>query len=510
MSDETPPAEPTDTPPAQAKSEEPAPATESTAAAAEDAPASEESQPHVIRKPRHRSGRGRQRQGKRPAGPPGQGGRPGGQGQGQRGGGGGHKQVIQRASQVPIDKAAVHLKLSEPGSTVARCLTTCHLAQPDSIELDTKNNTYRCIRCSKRGNVIDLAREELGVTPRRAAEILLNLDSDAAGKAVAMKKEYTVNSALRKQADADTFQQPVIHLTAQAFNQIRTKKHARKEDSENQASPTLAAPSVDRSEVFKSGLTHRIYTSFYRQLSFISRLPLGLQIFTDRKINPSTLDDAGVRFISDYHRVDENLRKEFGEDNLRAAGLFGPLSGEDGNVKMGLSFYFHKIVFAFRSGRNVSFLSVRRMDNQDPEWLHTSPVFSLLYNIEDLRHSKPGESVLLTNGILNTLTLKDRGYAAVGMTGNRGFRKDWTEMFKDRDVILAFDSSDEGRRSFRQAAKHLKALDTQPRLGEYAKLAKKKRATDDLPRLGERPEEEEPFWKQGGSLADTSDASTQS
>jgi DNA primase len=139
------------------------------------------------------------------------------------------------------------------------------------------------------------------------------------------------------------------------------------------------------------------------------------------------------------------------------------------------SFFAHTLLFPFYfedeivyiQGRTIEKLSYKRdgkMKQQVP-WHNLPKNIPVPYNVNILLHSDiGGEEVLICEGTIDTLSLLDAGYNAIGLIGVDGFNVKWLRYFEKYDAIpvVALDndiSGDKGAEKlvtyFRKSLKRL-------------------------------------------------------
>ncbi len=365
------------------------------------------------------------------------------------------KRLAEVEKNYSILDVAQSLGLKIVGGNKCNCINPSHLDKSASMVLDTNTNQYHCYVCGDKGSNVKMVRLILEVTPQKAMNYITGKEAYPVG----YKKEYKKIKPIH--GGDDDFEQQPIMLTTQVLKNIKTNiKHEAPKISKTPntvASPkpvedtkTAPPPKENRQQnarnaLFKDGTIHQIYRTFFSNVEPISRLNIRMAIFSDLDITSETLDKMRVGYISDYHKVDMELRKRFAEEHLVTAGLFGPLiDQETGEQKTGLSFFYHKIIFPFYSGNRIVFIQGRRLNNDEPIYLNTSNRVGLVYNFNGLRDAKKGQPLLITEGILNTLALVERGFNAVGMVGLDTWKKDWLDMVRDLEVCLAFPTNQDG------------------------------------------------------------------
>ena len=150
-----------------------------------------------------------------------------------------------------------------------------------------------------------------------------------------------------------------------------------------------------------------------------------------RRIFKRTWDGQGLRMIDDYAGVSAALEKAFGRSALERAGFFNPA----GNLR----YYRHRLLFPYYdAGGKPVYLQARGIDEDvKPKELSMAGPIPLPYNVR-LLDGEPGQ-IYLCEGIIDTLTLIEQGFPAVGVPGAANFKPAWAALFRGKSVHVAFD-----------------------------------------------------------------------
>ncbi|HLU69659.1 MAG TPA: toprim domain-containing protein [Fibrobacteria bacterium] len=153
-----------------------------------------------------------------------------------------------------------------------------------------------------------------------------------------------------------------------------------------------------------------------------------------RRIFRRTWEAHGLRVVDDYRAVSEGLRARFPLARLQAWGLLNPA----GNLRC----YRHTLLLPyFDQGEPVS-LQARTLDpDVVPRELSLGPV-TVPYNAA-LLDGTPGR-LYLCEGAMDTLSLLEAGFPAVGIPDAADFKPSWTERFREKIVFVAFDADAAG------------------------------------------------------------------
>ena len=299
---------------------------------------------------------------------------------------------------VGITDLAASLGLEMRGRQ-ARCFNAKEHKHGDrnfSLGLDVSRNRFKCFTCGVSGSVIDLYKEVRGVELSDAIKEL----ADTAGLQPAGQQ---------------------THRTAPS-GAFRVKN-------------APSEPADAYSDVYEELAT------FCKGIDQESR---GYLTGAARGLSDETISRFVPFSVADYQATDAHLKAKFDAEMLKRAGVMG----EKGN----LIFYKHKIVIPFLSEGRIIFLQGRRLDNDNPKYLHISrPV--PLFNTDALDGMKRGDTVFICEGVFDAMMLEQNGYRAVAILGVNNFKPDFVDLFRGLDVVLCLDNDDAGKRATDELAK---------------------------------------------------------
>jgi len=181
----------------------------------------------------------------------------------------------------------------------------------------------------------------------------------------------------------------------------------------------------------------RIYSRF---LFWCDRIGENNYLTRRRGISRETADRMGIVWVHDAVSIEKRLRDDYAEEELRASGLFN---------ERGLIFRRHPIVFPFYHQGKACFLQGRRVDGREPKYLSVRRPICCLYNHDILATLSPGDAVVLSEGVIDTLTWLEYGVPAVGILGVGCFKSEWIPKFRDRRVLICLDNDEPGQRAAR-------------------------------------------------------------
>lgn len=156
-----------------------------------------------------------------------------------------------------------------------------------------------------------------------------------------------------------------------------------------------------------------------------------------RKIFQKTWTAMRLRWVDDYGRVNEILRKTYDADLLREVGL----CNEHGNLR----FYKHRLILPYLDAENHPLHFQARATDYitTPKELSLRGSIPCPYNMRALDR-KPGV-VYLCEGPIDTLTLVERSIPAVGVPGVSHLKREWIPLFENKVVMVCFDNDEAGR-----------------------------------------------------------------
>ena len=155
-----------------------------------------------------------------------------------------------------------------------------------------------------------------------------------------------------------------------------------------------------------------------------------------RRIFKKTWESQHLRYVENYSRVSEGLRAKFSLSQLQAGGLFNP----DGHLR----YYRHPLLLPyFDSLGQPVYLQARAIDpDVKPKELSLSGAIPCPYNAS-LLDGQDG-ILYLCEGVVDTLTLLEAGFHAVGIPGAANFKALWVPLFRHKSVYVAFDADAAG------------------------------------------------------------------
>jgi len=315
-----------------------------------------------------------------------------------------HKIDLDQLKQaMPIMDLAKSLGLEIKGAQ-ARCYNGDahkHGDRSFSLGLDINRNRFKCFACGEQGSIIDLYKQVKGIELSQAI------------------KELAEMTGLTPMSHQTGYNKPY------AYKDVKTPPQATRE-----------AINED------TGAYSDIYEEFYFYCAGLDQE--SEQYLKGRGLTDKTLNRFLLFSVKDYQATDKHLKDKFSTDELQRAGIMG----EKGN----LIFYKHKIIIPFLQDGRITFLQGRRLDQEQPKYLHLKrPV--PLFNADALTDTDKGKKIYIAEGVFDAMMLEQNGYKAIGILGVNNFKPDYTDLFKGLDVVLALDNDEAGERGTNELAK---------------------------------------------------------
>jgi len=319
-----------------------------------------------------------------------------------------HKIDLDRLKKaMPIMDLAKSLGLEIRGRQ-ARCYNSQEHKNNDrnfSLGLDVARNRFKCFACGEQGSIIDLYKQVKGLELSQAIKELAEM----------------------------TGLTPISH---QMGYKGQSKPY--------KATSTPYKADIRQPEAHSEDLG--AYSDIYEEFCFVCA---GLDqesnnFLKGRGLEQETLDRFLLFSVKDYQATDKHLKSKFSTDELQKAGLL--------SEKGSLIFYKHKIIIPFLQDGRIIFLQGRRLDQEQPKYLHLKRPVSL-YNRDALAELEKGKKIYIAEGVFDAMMLEQNGYKAVGILGVNNFKPDYIDLFKGLDVVLALDNDEAGERGTNELAK---------------------------------------------------------
>lgn len=292
-----------------------------------------------------------------------------------------------------------------------------HDEKTPSLVLYPRTNTYHCFGCGRHGDVINFYA---GVS----------------------NQEYT----------------PAMHELA--FNylpdyrpELYRRGHLKKIGQQTAGAKPVAVPADTKTYTYEP-LHGQIYEEFQRFCEHLPVTPTAEDAWAylhSRGFTASTLRKFRLFVVGDYEQTQAHLRNTFGLLDLQACGLF--------NEKGNLIFYRHPIIIPYYRKNRVVFLQGRIIGlPPDPvqssfriaKYQFLSGVPVELFNADVLDLMRTGQTVYLTEGAFDCMSLMQEGLPAVSLGSATMFKREWAKLFRRVEVCFFFDNDKAGQKAARE------------------------------------------------------------
>ncbi|GAB3259840.1 hypothetical protein GCM10027347_23730 [Larkinella harenae] len=287
-----------------------------------------------------------------------------------------------------------------------------HFEKTPSLVVYPQNNSYHCFGCGKHGDVIHFYAGVAG------------LDYTAAMHELAFNYLPDYKPELYKRG----------HLNKiQAASGVPVEK--------------TALPTDTKTYEYKP-VHSDIYEDFQRICSLQSVGAIkkeAEQYLAGRGFSDSTLRKFRIFTVVDYQAVQSHLRNTYGLLDLQESGLF--------NEKGNLIFYRHPIIIPYYRKNRILFLQGRVIGSPTDtvsryQFLSGVPVE--LFNADVLDVLKTGQTLYVTEGAFDCMTLMQQGMPAVSLGSATMLKKEWMKLFRRFEVCFYFDNDAAGQKAARE------------------------------------------------------------
>ncbi len=316
----------------------------------------------------------------------------------------GFRERTNTLNDIPIHKIAAFLGILLPKKGCTHCPFPDHNDKNPSFEIKSSEMRWICYGCGRSGGSIDFVKEYKGI------------DFIAA-------KQW-----LEQQAYSSR-------------NIPQTVKNIVKKKIEEPTSP---------SEVRDSGENSNIYAFL---LKLCPLLENGRDYLLSRGISAETMKAFKVAQMPS-HSVLPKLLSKFGFESIHAAGLWTKKSTVDAPR---IIFPQNSIIFPFLEGDNVVYLQARALDGAEQygKWRNLNFQPRRIYNVDAIiQNSK--QPFAICEGVIDTLSAIELGYAAAGMMGwSAKFSSDQILALRKKEVEILLDWDEKGEKGAQQLREKL-------------------------------------------------------
>jgi DNA primase len=174
-----------------------------------------------------------------------------------------------------------------------------------------------------------------------------------------------------------------------------------------------------------------------------------------RNLNIETIKKSRLFSIKDTHNTISYLKASFNKDDLIISGLFK----NDYFI-----FTNHRLIIPYIEAGEIVYLRGRYFDMNNntvpperigkyigPYNFATNLTAKRFYNIDALKN-KFDKRLIIAEGEFDCLISEQSGAKAIGIPGVSNFPKDKINLLNDKDIYLAFDNDEPGRKAIREIA----------------------------------------------------------
>jgi DNA primase catalytic core len=284
-----------------------------------------------------------------------------------------------------------------------------HAEKTPSLVVYPQNNSYHCFGCGKHGDVINFYA---GVA---------NL-------------EYTV--AMHELA---------FNYLPEYQPELYKRGHLKKIQSAVAAKPAKIALPTDTNAYVYKPLHSDIYEDFQRVCELQPANDVkeeAWRYLSGRGFSETTLRKFCIFTVNEYQTAQSHLRKTYNLQDLQECGLF--------NEKGNLIFYRHPIIIPYYRKNRIVFLQGRVIRNASEtvsryQFLSGVPVE--LFNADVLEIIKTGQTLYVTEGAFDCMTLIQEGMPAVSLGSATMFKREWMKLFRRFEVCFYFDNDAAGQKA---------------------------------------------------------------
>ena len=312
---------------------------------------------------------------------------------------------ISELEKIPIMEVAKKL-----GIVVKNKKAICfmHKEKTASLSFDTKKNIWKCFGCNTGGAVINLVMKRNNFDFKRACDWL--------------EKEFFHG-------------QPSFNRTKENYQLKRTYKKK-----------TLVKEAIHEPD-------HEIYSYVINSLMLSEKDVDYLTI--ERALDLEVIKKNNIRTIDNIKSFYKNIRGQFNENRLIAAGLLKV--ADDGQVKD--TWWRSGILFPYYNYHGeIETLQLRPHQPFPPnaKYILLSNISPCLYNEESLKSMENNSVLYICEGAPDTLSMLSYGLNAVGLPGAGTMKDSWIELIGRFSIIIVFDNDTAGQKGADDLSERLK------------------------------------------------------
>jgi len=158
----------------------------------------------------------------------------------------------------------------------------------------------------------------------------------------------------------------------------------------------------------------------------------------NRGISKQTINQTNIKCAKNSKFILSALKSTFTTDRLLQSGLL--------NKKGNLFCEYHEIIIPYYKDGILCYFQGRTIAKDfKPKEMNISKPIPCPFNIDILR-TKP-DIIIICEGVIDTLTLVEHNYPAIGVIGVKGFKKEWFKLLNNCNVKVAFDADLAGQQT---------------------------------------------------------------
>jgi len=316
---------------------------------------------------------------------------------------------------------------------IARCVCPENHNNNDkkpSMGIDAINNRFKCFACGISGDIIELVKYSKNISFKEAVEWILGYNPYKNNN-----NEKTPERSRREDYISNMYNEP-----KEENKKINKVDNVKRFDVE---------PVNDINDTQDN--KKNIYKDFLRLLIPAFEAKTALEYFEKRAINIDILSTYPVYFLEKESKsIIKSLKAKYNDDELIKSGIL------EWSTKTNSSYLFcynHPIVFPFYIGEDIVYYQVRRLDDEVPKYKQIKRPIQVQYNWNIVEYGDKGDTIFITEGISDCLSLASLGYNnVIAVLGVNNFKDIWIKSLLKYNIVLAFDADTAGEQATKKIA----------------------------------------------------------
>lgn len=173
-----------------------------------------------------------------------------------------------------------------------------------------------------------------------------------------------------------------------------------------------------------------------------------IEYFKSRNITKDTLHNFEIKDIKDPSVFLDEAKDIWGIERLIKCGLWKYKNGVYRPV-----WWHHVILFPFVNTQGQITYIQGRFLNHEYRWMNLSGVKSSIFNEKILNDLKFSDSIVITEGLTDALSLYQREINVIGIMGASNFKDEYVDRLKDYEILVAPDNDSAGEMFFKKIEK---------------------------------------------------------